>query len=80
MLLSSKMAAEMLGFSQSHIRRLVRDGIIKAEILGNSYLIKESAIKNVKRRRSLSTETNEGVKSNGIKRSNRVSKRKADRS
>ena len=53
--LTTTEAARLLGFTPDHIRRLISQGIIKAnEKLGNSWLISHKAIANVKRRRALS--------------------------
>lgn len=51
--LTSEEAAKSLGFSKPHIRRLIYNGTIKAEKLGNNWLIKPKAISHIKRRRKL---------------------------
>lgn len=50
-LLTSKEAAVVLGFSHDYIRRLILDGKIKAEKMGGTWVIKVQAIKGVKRQR-----------------------------
>lgn len=50
-LLTSAMAAEILGFTPDYIRRLCGQGKIKAEKLAHDWLMPESAIKNIKRQR-----------------------------
>ena len=49
--LTSNETAKLLGFSQAHVRRLIMNGIIKAEKLGHNWLIKPKDIANIKRRR-----------------------------
>jgi len=53
MLLSPKEVAEILGFSVSQVRRLICQGLIKAEKVGSYYAIDPRKIPNLKRRRSL---------------------------
>ncbi len=50
-LITTHDAAELLGFSHDHIRRLCREGKIKAEKLGNNWLLTEKSLKNIKRMR-----------------------------
>jgi excisionase family DNA binding protein len=52
-LLSPKEVAKKYGFSASQIRRLIKDGFIKAEKIGRVYIINEKSIKSLKRRRVL---------------------------
>jgi len=52
-LVSPSELAKRLGFSTSQIRRLIREGLIKAKKIGNFYAIDEKDIKNIKRRRSI---------------------------
>lgn len=55
--LTSAQAAEILGFTRDHIRRLILKGKIKAEKLGHNWLTTPKAISNIKRlRKSKSTE------------------------
>ncbi len=48
---TSAEVAEMLGFTQDHIRRLILDGKLKAVKLGNNWLIKPKDLKHIKRLR-----------------------------
>jgi excisionase family DNA binding protein len=50
-LLTTKMAADILGFTSDYIRHLIVNGKIKAEKLGHDYLMTETAIRHVKRQR-----------------------------
>jgi excisionase family DNA binding protein len=50
-LLTSKMAAVILGFTPDYVRRLCGMGKIKADKFGHDWLFPESAIKNIKRKR-----------------------------
>lgn len=52
MLYSVKQIAEMYGFSDSQIRRLIRQDKIKARLVGNYYAIDERSVKDLKRTRS----------------------------
>lgn len=52
-LLSTQEIAERFGFSVSQIRRLIREGLLKAEKVGFCYVINEKHVKNLKRRRKL---------------------------
>lgn len=54
-LLSPAEAAKKYGFSASQIRRLIREGIIKAKKVSNYYVIDENDIKTLKRRRKINT-------------------------
>jgi excisionase family DNA binding protein len=49
--LSTQEAAKLLGFTADHIRRLILQDHIKAEKIGNSWMIKPKDIANIKRRR-----------------------------
>jgi excisionase family DNA binding protein len=40
-LLSSKEAAQILGLSPDHIRRLIKDGVLKGKKIGNSWVVLE---------------------------------------
>ena len=40
-LLSTKEAAEMLGLSQDHVRRLLEEGKLKGKRVGNSWVVLE---------------------------------------
>ena len=51
MVISVKEAATRTGLTPSHIRRMIRLGMIKARKMGWEYIIEERAIKNVKRKR-----------------------------
>lgn len=50
-LLTTKMAAEILGFTPDYIRRLIMTGKIAAEKLGHDWLLTETAIRHIKRQR-----------------------------
>jgi len=50
-LLNPEEIAKRVGLSSSQIRRLIREGVIKAEKVGWSYVVNEKDIKNLKRRR-----------------------------
>jgi excisionase family DNA binding protein len=60
-LITSAMAAKILGFSLSHVRRLILEGKIKAEKLGHDYLMSEKDIAHITRRRkaNIKDESNE---------------------
>lgn len=49
--LTTKQAALLLGFCPDHVRRMIGQGKIKAEKIGNSWLIKIKDIRNIKRQR-----------------------------
>ena len=68
MLKSPKELAEELGFSASQIRRLICQGIIKAEKVGSYYAIDTRYLKDIKRRRS----------PNGIRKSKNVTSEKPE--
>lgn len=51
-MLTSKMAAEILSFTPSYIRRLILNKKIRAEKIGHDWLIRPSDIKNIKRQRN----------------------------
>lgn len=46
-------AADILGFSPDHVRRLILQGKIKAFKLANNWLMKPKAIAHIKRQRKL---------------------------
>ncbi len=50
-LLSPTEIAKKYGFSASQVRRLIREGIIKAIKIGSYYAVDEKDVKHVKRRR-----------------------------
>lgn len=52
-LLSPTEIAKKYGFSASQVRRLIREGIIKAIKIGSYYAIDEKDVKHVKRRRHI---------------------------
>lgn len=52
--LTTAMAAQKLGFHQAHIRRLCAQGVIKAQKIGQDWIIPENSIKGLTRRRELS--------------------------
>ena len=43
--------AQKIGVTPDHIRRLIMQGKIKAEKLGNNWLVKPASIKNITRQR-----------------------------
>lgn len=43
-MLTTQAAAEALGLSQSHVRRLCRDGILPATMVGRDWLVDEAAL------------------------------------
>ena len=45
-------AAKLKGFSGDHLRRLILDGQLKAEKVGNSWLIAQKDLDSLKRRRA----------------------------
>lgn len=47
-LMTSNMAAKILGYSADYIRRLCLDGTIKATKFGNTWVFPESSIKDLK--------------------------------
>lgn len=51
-LITTKIAAEMLGFSQDYIRQLCASGKIKAQKLSHDWIMDRQAIKHVKRQRN----------------------------
>lgn len=51
-LLSPAEIAVRYGFSASQIRRMIRQGLIKAEKVGSFYAVREKDIKNIKRKRT----------------------------
>ncbi len=50
-LLTNAAAAEILGFSEDHVRRLVREGKIKGQKVGGIWLIYEKDLAKIKRQR-----------------------------
>lgn len=57
-LFSAAEVALIYGFSSSQIRRLIRQGIIKAEKVGSYYIIKEKDVRNLKKRRKKKQDDN----------------------
>lgn len=55
-LLTPTEVADKYGFHPSHIRRLIREGVIKARKFGNYYAIEERSVKKLKRKRRTSSE------------------------
>jgi excisionase family DNA binding protein len=51
MLLTTKQVAEMTGISVSHIRRMIREGELKAEKMGIEYFVTETQARRVERKR-----------------------------
>ena len=49
--ITTLIAAQLLGFSQSYIRRLCIQGNIDAQKLGHDWIINEKCLKNIKRKR-----------------------------
>lgn len=52
MLISTKDAAKKLGYTPSHVRRLIRTGVLKAQMIAHDYILDSKELKKVKRRRS----------------------------
>lgn len=52
MLMSVKDVSDYTGISQSHIRRLIRTGLLKAKMVGSYYVVDSSVARRIKRRRS----------------------------
>jgi excisionase family DNA binding protein len=50
-MLTSKQAAEKLGFSPDYIRKLCISGTIKAEKYGNTWICSMKSLKGIKRKR-----------------------------
>lgn len=50
-LLNTEQVAEKYGFSSSQIRRLIRQGLIKAAKVGTYYVIDEKDVRKLKKRR-----------------------------
>jgi excisionase family DNA binding protein len=50
-LMTAAKAAIKLGISHSHLRKLMRDGLIKAKKPGHDWLIDERSLKGFERRR-----------------------------
>lgn len=50
-LLTTKQVAQKLKYTAEHIRRLIRDGELKAIVMGNQYFVESEDAKNVKRKR-----------------------------
>ena len=57
-LITTKVAAELLGVSQDYIRRLCLDGKIKAEKIGHDWLLYERSLADIKRKRALKDKKN----------------------
>ncbi len=55
---TTSQAALKIGFSQDHVRRLILEGRLKAEKLGNSWVISSKALALIKRRRRNSNGNN----------------------
>jgi len=55
MLKTAQQIANEYGFSVSQIRRLIRQGLIKAHKVGSYYVIDDKYIKNLEKRRKPST-------------------------
>lgn len=53
MLKTPKQIAKEYGFSESHIRKLIHQGRIKAEKVGRHYVINSNCSLGIKRRRKL---------------------------
>jgi excisionase family DNA binding protein len=51
-LITATQAALKLKYTPEHVRRLIRDGVIKAKRIGNEYIIDSDDIKGIKRKRS----------------------------
>jgi excisionase family DNA binding protein len=56
-----KEASVITGFSQSHIRRLIEDGVLKSKKYGQFHLLSEKTVQKLKLRRELKY----GVEKNG---------------
>lgn len=56
-----KEVAEEYGFSVSHIRKLISQGTIPAEKLGRCYAINPDNIKDLRRRRKLTKDDDNGT-------------------
>ena len=52
MLISTKEAASKLGYTQAHVRRLIREGVLKAKKIAHDYIIDSKELLKVTRRRS----------------------------
>lgn len=50
-LMTTTQVAKQFKYTPEHVRRLIRDGVIKAITMGNIYLIDSEDIKNIKRKR-----------------------------
>ncbi len=55
-LISTAIAAEILGFSPDYVRRMCADGTIKAEKVGHDWVMYERSIINIKRQRKVKDE------------------------
>ena len=62
-LFSPKEVAKEYGFTDSYIRKLIRQGVITAKRIGKFYVIEEKSLKNLKRQRKAwgSSKTNDEV-------------------
>ena len=59
--ITSKQAAEKLGFTPDYIRRLCVDGKIKGEKYGNTWVINANELKRIKRQRYPKENSQDGV-------------------
>lgn len=53
--LTTNEAAKLLGFNISHVRRLIKQGHIKAEKVGKDWIIVPNDVLHIKRRRKIRT-------------------------
>lgn len=56
--LTNTEAADLLGFSTTHVRKLIADGKIKAQKLGRNWIIHAKNLEKVQRQRTRSTKRN----------------------
>ena len=54
-LLTAKQAAKIVGISPCRLRVYIREGKIKAEMIGTEYLIKPESLEGIKRERKRAT-------------------------
>jgi excisionase family DNA binding protein len=59
-LLTTKMAAEILGITQDYVRHLITHGKLQGEKLGHDFLLTARAISKFKRQRKLKPEEDDG--------------------
>jgi len=52
-MINVRIAAERLGMSAAHVRRMCANGIIEAQRLGHDWILQASAIKHITRQRKL---------------------------